>query len=59
MGAQLLAPLAMDQTTFTDRPVAEPRAVGHQPTPRRPRPGPAMDAAIPRPGGQHAAVDPG
>jgi CubicO group peptidase (beta-lactamase class C family) len=29
MGAQLLAPLAMDQTTFTNRPVAEPRAVGH------------------------------
>jgi CubicO group peptidase (beta-lactamase class C family) len=38
MGAQLLAPLAMDQTTFTNRPVAEPRAVGHQPTPDGPVP---------------------
>jgi Beta-lactamase len=36
MGAQLLAPLAMDQTTFTNRAVAEPRAVGHQPTPTAP-----------------------
>jgi CubicO group peptidase (beta-lactamase class C family) len=33
MGAQLLAPLAMEQTTFTNRPVAEPRAVGHRRTP--------------------------
>jgi CubicO group peptidase (beta-lactamase class C family) len=38
MRAQLLAPLAMDQTTFTDRPVAEPRAVGHRPTPAGPVP---------------------
>ena len=38
MQAQLLAPLAMDQTTFTNRPVAEPRAVGHQPTPDGPVP---------------------
>ena len=43
MRAQLLAPLAMHQTTFTSSPVAEPRAV---------------DAAIPWPGGQHAVVDP-
>ena len=38
MGAELLAPLAMDQTTFTSRPVAEPRAVGHRRTPDGPVP---------------------
>ena len=38
MGAQLLVPLAMHQTTFTSSPVAEPRAVGHQPTPDGPVP---------------------
>jgi CubicO group peptidase (beta-lactamase class C family) len=38
MGAELLAPLAMEQTTFTNRPVAEPRAVGHRPTPDGPVP---------------------
>ena len=38
MRAQLLAPLAMHQTTFTTSPVAEPRAVGHRPTPNGPVP---------------------
>jgi CubicO group peptidase (beta-lactamase class C family) len=31
-------PLAMDHTTFTNRPVAEPRAVGHRRTPDGPVP---------------------
>lgn len=38
MRAQLLAPLAMHQTTFTSSPVAEPRAVGHRLTPDGPVP---------------------
>jgi CubicO group peptidase (beta-lactamase class C family) len=38
MRAQLLAPLAMHQTTFTTSPVAEPRAVGHRLTPDGPVP---------------------
>jgi CubicO group peptidase (beta-lactamase class C family) len=33
MRTQLLAPLAMEQTTFVNRPVAEPRASGHRLTP--------------------------
>ena len=38
MRTQLLAPLAMHQMTFTSSPVAEPRAVGHRPTPDGPVP---------------------
>ena len=30
MGAALLAPLGMEETTFVARPVAEPRAAGHE-----------------------------
>jgi CubicO group peptidase (beta-lactamase class C family) len=38
MRTQLLVPLAMHQTTFTTSPVAEPRAMGHRPTPDGPVP---------------------
>jgi CubicO group peptidase (beta-lactamase class C family) len=38
MQTQLLVPLAMAQTTFVTSPVAEPRAVGHRPTPDGPVP---------------------